>query len=248
MTENNMLDDFLADNKNDGQSTLQNALPSEHRPKLKKIKRAKIRPAADLPDAPEKVAPNLQESTLTENSRDGKEEFIENSSPATALMKAENIQDITNSKTENSHILEGLPPELDYMMDENFDDEYIDNGNYIKKSFLYITAMICLFAGIFIGAILFHEQKEEKYGLEDVVLNPDVPQGRPRCGLTDKSQACILYIQNWYKQELNGRDFYKMAAQLTGREEYMIESDNMRYGSIKIKPGYFSQLNIPALK
>ena len=53
---------------------------------------------------------------------------------------------------------------------------------------------------------------------------------------------------NWYKQELTGRDFYKLAAQLTGREEYMIETENLRYSTVKIKPGAIVQLNIPALK
>jgi hypothetical protein len=53
---------------------------------------------------------------------------------------------------------------------------------------------------------------------------------------------------NWYKQELNGRSFYKLAAQLTGREEHMIETENIRYSLVKIAPGHFAQLNIPALK
>jgi hypothetical protein len=53
---------------------------------------------------------------------------------------------------------------------------------------------------------------------------------------------------NCYKQELTGRDFFKLAATLTGREEYMIETENLRYATTKIKPGAFAQLNIPALK
>ena len=91
-------------------------------------------------------------------------------------------------------------------------------------------------------------RKSNVFVAKGVVTNPDVPSGRPRCGLTDKSQACVFYLMNWYKQELNGRDFYKLAAQLTGREEYMIETDNLRYATVKIKPGHFAQLNIPALK
>jgi hypothetical protein len=101
---------------------------------------------------------------------------------------------------------------------------------------------------IFLGGIFFSSKAEEKQGLEGVVLNSDVPQGRARCGLTESSQACIFYIMNWYKQELTGRDFYKLAAQLTGREEYMIETENLRYSTVKIKPGAIVQLNIPALK
>ena len=251
MAENNMLDDFLADNKNAEQIAQQNTAP---RPKLKKIKRAKIRPAVDLPTPPEKVAPEPQN---TEHSEPDMAEAISTqadgevegkSAVNTALMTNNDAQNLVSNQQENSYILDGLPPELDYIMDENLDEEYIDNSHYVKKQLLYVIAAVCLFSGIFIGAIFFNEKVEEKQGLEDVVLNPDVPKGRPRCGLTDKSQACIFYIQNWYKQELNGRDFYKMAAQLTGREEYMIETDNLRYATVKIKPGYFAQLNIPALK
>ena len=143
--------------------------------------------------------------------------------------------------------MDALPPELDYV-DENMEEDFVPDVGYVKKSMVYIVAGICLLGGLFIGKAFFAEQKIENYGLEGVVANPDVPAGRPRCGLTDKSQACIFYMLNWYKQELNGRDFYKLAAQLTGREEYMIETDNLRYANVKIKPGHFAQLNIPALK
>ena len=98
----------------------------------------------------------------------------------------------------------------------------------MKKNILVAVSAICLILGLFIGKTLFSSQKVEKHGLEGVVINEDVPAGRPRCGLTDKSQACVFYLMNWYKQELNGRDFYKLAAQLTGSEDYMIETDNHR--------------------
>ena len=106
---------------------------------------------------------------------------------------------------------------------------------------------------VFMGTPDFAKESLESvynagYNVIGVVTNPDVPAGRPRCGLTDKSQACVFYLMNWYKQELNGRDFYRLAAELTGREEYMIETDNLRYANMKIKPGNIAQLNIPALK
>ena len=111
-----------------------------------------------------------------------------------------------------------------------------------------MAAIFCLFIGLYVGKALFSSETVENYGLEGVVTNPDVPAGRPRCGLTDKSQACVFYLMNWYKQELEGRDFFRLAAELTGREEYMIETDNLRYANTKIKPGNIAQLNIPALK
>ena len=86
------------------------------------------------------------------------------------------------------------------------------------------------------------------FGLQGVVINSEVPRGRARCGVAEKTQGCVLYIMNPQRQDLNGRDFYDLAAQLTGRQRFMIETGNMRYSSIKIKPGEIAQLNIPPLQ
>lgn len=275
MAEDDSLDSFLAGNTpkdsiaENGGVNQQTATP---RPKLKKIKRAKIRPHIDIPQAPEKIMPNVQETqehkgapvisapheqldVSVSNVTATVEDIVEkesseelNTSSSTSLVTAAEVQNITTNSTQNSYVLDGLPPELDYMTDENAEEEFASDTGYVKKNIVYIAACACLLVGLFTGKLFFAEQKVENYGLEGVVANPDVPAGRPRCGLTDKSQACVFYMLNWYKQELNGRDFYKLTAQLTGREEYMIETDNLRYANVKIKPGHFAQLNIPALK
>ncbi|MCM1323649.1 MAG: hypothetical protein NC218_05765 [Acetobacter sp.] len=260
MAEDDALDNFLMDNAQNTQVAGEEQAKAP-RPKLKKIKRAKIRPTVDIPPAPEKVSPeitedsstvsvemhNTLESPIEEKGTQPSSDTEENAA-ATSLITTTEVQNISATSANNPYVLDGLPPELDYIMDENVEDEYIADGGYVKKSIVYIAAFTCLFIGLFVGKIFFAEQKIENYGLEGVVPNPEVPAGRPRCGLTDKSQACVFYMLNWYKQELNGRDFYKLAAQLTGREEYMIESDNLRYSNVKIKPGHFAQLNIPAIK
>lgn len=269
MADDNALDDFLATATSDvsvgsSQETSEQLIVS--RPKLKKIKRIKVRPTLDIPQAPEKVtssdvvseesfAPNnisVEDKVDNEkmvNNETTLEAFVNKEAvEATSLVTTATAQDLASTDSENSYILNDLPPELDYAMDDDVEDPYFDAGNYVKKSAVYMVAFVFLFVGLVIGKIFFSEQKIENRGLEGIVTNPDTPSGRPRCGLTDKNQACIFYILNWYKQELNGRDFYKLAAQLTGREEYMIESENMHYANVKIKPGHFAQLNIPALK
>lgn len=263
MAEDDSLDSFLAGNTQETDIAENNTVAAQvtaSRPKLKKIKRAKVRPSVDVPQAPEKIMPEIsteQElavdvvseiSAPEENIVEKNNEEESASAQATSLVTAAEAQSMATTDTQNSYVLDGLPPELDYMTDENVEEEYVSDSGYVKKSVVYIASAICLLGGLFIGKAFFAEQKVENYGLEGVVANPDVPTGRPRCGLTDKSQACIFYMLNWYKQELNGRDFYKLAAQLTGREEYMIETDNLRYANVKIKPGHFAQLNIPALK
>lgn len=243
--DNESLDKFIDNNNMVG-----GAENIVNRPKLRKIKRPKPKIAVETPVAPPKVNPEEIENKFSDN-----DVFfnnaIENNSGVipseTSLVTMTEASEITSNEYENSYVLEGLPPELDYVTDETLDDDGYYEG-YVKKNLLIIASFVCLLVGVFIGKALFSSQKIEKHGLEGVVINQDVPSGRPRCGLTDKSQACVFYLMNWYKQELNGRDFYKLTAQLTGREEYMIETDNLRYANVKIKPGHFAQLNIPALK
>ena len=220
------------------------------KPKLRKIKRPKPKITVETPVPPQKVTPEEFENKFS-NEDVFSNNMIENSNNVipneTSLVTMTDASEIVSNEFENSYVLEGLPPELDYVTDEALDEEGYYEG-YVKKNLLLVVSFVCLLVGIFIGKALFSSQKIEKHGLEGVVINQDVPSGRPRCGLTDKSQACVFYLMNWYKQELNGRDFYKLTAQLTGREEYMIETDNLRYANVKIKPGHFAQLNVPALK
>ena len=91
------------------------------------------------------------------------------------------------------------------------------------------------------------EQQVTRSGLQGVVVNAEIPQGRARCGVAESGQGCVLYIMNPQRQELNARDFYDLAAQLTGRQRFVIETGNMRYSNMKIRPGEIGQFNIPPL-
>lgn len=225
----------------------------QSRPKLRKFKRPKIGQMPGAPVAPEKEA-GVEEVNFVEAPLENSESVdisnvnSDQQESHNDLITSAEANEIAQAQSfENSYPLDDMPSELDYESDDYFDDN--DNlDGYVKKNVLVVAGIVCLFLGMFVGKALFSSKKIEQHGLEGVVINQDVPSGRPRCGLTDKSQACVFYLMNWYKQELNGRDFYKLAAQLTGREEYMIETDNLRYATIKIKPGHFAQLNIPALK
>lgn len=290
MEEGNDLDSLITNSAQsglDGDSamTAENISPAQ-RPKMKKIKRAKVRLATPIPPVPEKIMPisgdtdnsidivahptdqtaqtetaalqqvndldalvsNIsQTNTHSEQKASKQGDILQEMNTGTELVTSSDAQEMAFTQEESPYILEGLPPELDYETDEAYESTYESDSGYIKKSIFYAVSCACLLVGLFVGKTLFSSQTVENHGLEGVVLNPDVPAGRPRCGLTDKSQACTFYMMNWYKQELNGRDFYKLAAQLTGRETYMIETDNLRYSTVKIRPGAIAQLNIPAL-
>jgi hypothetical protein len=85
-------------------------------------------------------------------------------------------------------------------------------------------------------------------GLQGVISNHEVPKGRARCGKAERAQGCVLYVMNPQRNDMNGRDFYDWAAQLTGRQRFAIETANMRYASVKVRPGEIAQIDIPPLQ
>ena len=121
-------------------------------------------------------------------------------------------------------------------------------GNLYTKMALIITAAFCLLFGMFVAKAFLSSPSVVHNGLQGVIVNPEVPRGRARCGVAEKTQGCVLYIMNPQRQDLNGRDFYDLAAQLTGRQRFMVETGNMRYAGVKVRPGEISQINIPPLQ
>ena len=130
-----------------------------------------------------------------------------------------------------------------------FDDDLpvSDLPPYLTKKILVLIGVVLILFGMLLSKLLFSEEKVVRNGLQGVVVNPEVPRGRARCGVAEKTQGCVLYIMNPQRQELNARDFYDLAAQLTGRQRFVIETGNMRYSNTKIRPGDIAQLNIPPL-
>ena len=126
--------------------------------------------------------------------------------------------------------------------------DYFIVGEMYTKAAIIAVACACFILGIFIAKIFLTPPSTIQNGLQGVIVNPEVPKGRARCGMAEKTQGCVLYIMNPQRQDLNGRDFYDLAAQLTGRQRFIVETGNMRYASTKIHPGEIAQLNIPPLQ
>ena len=135
-------------------------------------------------------------------------------------------------------------------IDEDDADDVYDEPNlppFLNKKILILVGCVIFFLGFLISKLVFTEQKVVRNGLQGVVVNPEVPRGRARCGVAERTQGCVLYLMNPQRQELNARDFYDLATQLTGRQRFVIETGNMRYSNTKIRPGDIVQLNIPPL-
>lgn len=142
--------------------------------------------------------------------------------------------------------------ESQYVTDEDINGNNVKYakfkvGNLYTINFVILISAIVFVLGIVSAKLFFSDEKIVKDGLQGVVINPEVPRGRPRCGVAEKTQGCVLYIMNPQRQELNARDFYDLAAQLTGRQKFVIETGNIRYSNTKIKPGAIAQINIPPL-
>lgn len=205
----------------------------ENRPRLRKIKRPKQH------NGP--IGANMPQSVNRPQN------------PASAhgnLVKADS-RDMYNPNFNNA-------PVNNYIDDSDPfpDDEFVYQGNdrpnnqmtFDTKKMLIISC-ISVVIGLILGSSMFSSGKEVvRDGLQGVVVNPEVPNGRPRCGIAEKTQGCVLYIMNPQRQDLNGRDFYDLAAQLTGRQRFVVETGNMRYATVKVKPGNIAQLNIPPLQ
>ena len=120
--------------------------------------------------------------------------------------------------------------------------------NMFTKKALFFGALFAFIFGFAIAKFFFAQETVVRDGLQGVVINPEVPRGRARCGVAERTQGCVLYIMNPQRQELTARDFYDLASQLTGRQRFVIETGNMRYSNVKIRPGGIAQLNIPPLQ
>lgn len=140
-----------------------------------------------------------------------------------------------------------------YLEEDEYEEEVYgrrpaaETPEWLTTKVLFLIAFVCLFVGVVAGKFIFAESKVVRNGLQGVVVNNEVPRGRARCGVAERTQGCVLYIMNPQRQDMRAKDFYDLAAQMTGRQRFMIETGNMRYANSKIRPGDIVQLNIPPL-
>ena len=188
--------------------------------------------------------------------------------PQTPAVSANNYTDSRNINTseELNEYLDGSNvPSKDVDSGNIYDNpQYIDEDTYESEVYgrssssaslpewlniktLSLIIVVALFIGVIIGKLVFAESKIVRNGLQGVVVNAEVPRGRARCGIAERAQGCVLYIMNPQRQDMRAKDFYDLAAQMTGRQRFMIETGNMRYANSKISPGSIVQLNIPPL-
>jgi len=133
------------------------------------------------------------------------------------------------------------------------DEDYANQSSLVKMirrepiKMLAFAAIGCFIIGFGLAKLTTSSNTTIHEGLQGVVVNPEVPKGRARCGLVERTQGCVIYVMNPQRQDLNARDFFELAARQTGRQRFVIDTANMRYSNVKIKPGAIAQINIPPL-
>lgn len=119
-----------------------------------------------------------------------------------------------------------------------------------KKQVLLAAGIFVI--GLLLGAIMFGGSCDPvapaPKGLQGVVSNPDIKTDLKRCGLVEASSPCVLYVMNSYTYEKLAEDFFETAVSVTRRKDLVIRMDNVRYATMRIPPGYFAQIKIPAYK
>lgn len=213
----------------------------ENKPVLKKVRRPinRVMPATTNT----KFENNNHSSTIERNS--GLSNNIQQTS-STAVQN-HNLPAVNDAFYQNNP---NTGEEINYIDENNYTQEvygYEDDEARMSVKLVIVIAIISLFLGLLSGKLLFKTSQTTQNGLQGVVYNSEIPRGRARCGLTESSQGCVLYLMNPKRQNIRAKDFYEIAAQMTGRQKFMIETGNMRYSNVEIRPGDIAQLNIPPL-
>lgn len=131
-------------------------------------------------------------------------------------------------------------------------DELHQQFSQLPESKRNVIIYLAVFViGLLLGWLLFGGSCDQPAptpkGLSGVITNSDIkPQEKlKRCGLVSPSSPCVLYVMNHFTHEKLAKDFFETAVRLTGRPEYLIKSDNVLYGTMRIPPGYFAEIKIP---
>ena len=220
--------------------------PTAGRPQLKKIKRPINRTAPVSSPTPQNTEANPFSSKP-----------VNQSSSQTHLSDIDSYLDDRSSSVPSKEVVSPsfvdsqnyhqYLDEQEYQREVYGHDDTERNPAWLSVKMLILIAGLCLFMGVVAGKFLFAESRVVRNGLQGVVVNNEVPRGRARCGVAERGQGCVLYIMNPQRQDMSAKDFYDLAAQMTGRQRFMIETGNMRYANTKIRPGDIVQLNIPPL-
>ena len=225
------------------QTIISQPMEGQESRKLRKVKRPIRRIMPGSPLAPQ------QQINMDENLDDLLDNQLNlpvvNSGARTSNQTAKNMQ--SEQQGQKYRPNPRFINDADLPAEPRFIDQLMVGNLFTLKGVLAIIGVVFLLT-MLIGKFVLGGKTIVKDGLQGVVVNVEVPKGRARCGVAERTQGCVLYIMNPQSQDLQGRDYYDLASQLTGRQRFVVETGNMRYSSVKIRPGELAQINIPPLQ
>lgn len=224
----------------------------ENRPVLKKVRRPINRIAAVSKNEASVIVETVDEQHAPINYETPQNTSAETSNATQSFREPSNEANLPSIKNTLEQQYNTYSARDEFFDDQSFEqdsgfDDFVEKDNNFTSKTLVIAVVCSLLLGMLVGKFLFGTSQVTQMGLQGVVVNSEVPRGRSRCGIADKSQGCVLYLMNSQRQNIRAKDLYDLAAQLTGRQRFMIETGNMRYANVEIRPGDIAQLNIPPL-
>lgn len=121
-------------------------------------------------------------------------------------------------------------------------------ASFIKTKVLIPLFILFTLAGLAAGMFMGSPREVMSEELPGVVSNPEIPKGRPRCGISQKGQGCVIYVMNVQRREMEAKDFFGIASDMLGIPKFQIETANIRYATTRIPPGYIALLNVPPIQ
>ena len=175
--------------------------------------------------------------------------------PPQAPAYAENQENVEESAYEEETA--GATASVETQDDET--EEYASSGLYddnmaaslgLPPAFIKTKVLMLLFclmiAGGFAAGMFFEKSvKTNAEELPGVVSNPEIPKGRPRCGLARKGQGCVFYLMNPGTREMTAKELFPVVADLLKMPKFQVETANVQYSTTRIPPGYIALFNVP---
>ena len=122
------------------------------------------------------------------------------------VFAANPVLDLNRNQTDTNKSQDNYSPS--FISEENDFANNKHKQQLFEKKIVIAAAAIAFVVGFILANLFGGEQKVTHSGLQGVVVNAEIPQGRSRCGKALAGQGCILYIMNPQRQELSARDFY----------------------------------------
>ena len=140
------------------------------------------------------------------------------------------------------------------LYDDNFAAELNLPAKLLTTKYMTMILGGTLLVGMIFGTALFGGsdtapvQTQQPGTVNGVVPNSDITTAMPRCGIAEKGQACLLYIQNNSRYDKTAGDFFDEVVRLMGVSKYSVSMVNTRYAKQRIKPGYIAQIKVPDVR